>query len=86
MSEVEILGSEEINSGHLKAFIERIERAEEELEAIKDDIKDIYAELAGTGFDKKIVKMIIKIRKQDKDKRKEEQEILDLYMSALDIM
>jgi uncharacterized protein (UPF0335 family) len=75
--------SDIVNSGHLRSFIERIEKMEEEKKAIADDIKDIYAEAKGTGFDSKIIKMIVKLRRQDKDKRKEEEEILDLYLSAL---
>ena len=77
--------AEEIESGHLKAFIERIERLEEEKKALADDIKDVYAEAKGTGFDVKIMRKIVSIRKQDNEKRKEEDESLSLYMSALGI-
>lgn len=73
-----------VNAGHLKAFIERIERLEEEKKAIADDIKDVYAEAKGTGFDVKIIRKIVSIRKQDREKRREEEEILDLYMAALE--
>lgn len=73
----------EVNSGHLKSFIERIERLEEDKKAIADDIKDVYAEAKGTGFDIKIIRKIVSIRKQDVDKRREEDEILDLYLAAL---
>ena len=76
---------QEGNAGHLKAFIERIERLEEEKKALADDIKDVYAEAKGTGFDVKIMRKIISIRKQDREKRREEEEILDLYMAALGI-
>ena len=72
-----------INVERLKGFIERIERLEEEKKALSDDIKDIYAEVKGSGYDAKIVKMIIKIRNQDRDKRLEEEEILNLYLAAL---
>jgi len=75
--------TEEVNAGHLKAFIERIERLEEEKKAISDDIKDVYAEAKGNGFDVKIIKTIVKLRKLDRDKRRETEEILDLYMSAI---
>ena len=78
-------GSEEVNAGHLRAFIERIERLEEEKKALADDIKDVYAEAKGTGFDVKIMRKIISIRKQDREKRREEEEILDLYLAALGI-
>lgn len=77
------ISNEAVNSGHLKAFIERIERLEEEKKAIADDIKDVYAEAKGTGFDIKIMRKIVSLRKQDRDKRREEEEILDLYLSAL---
>jgi len=72
-----------VNGGHLRAFIERIEKLEEEKRAIADDIKDVYGEAKGTGFDPKIMRKIISLRRQDKSKRQEEEEILDLYMTAL---
>jgi uncharacterized protein (UPF0335 family) len=72
-----------VNAGHLRAFIERIEKLEEEKKAIADDIKDVYAEAKGTGFDSKILRKIVSIRKQDRDQRREEEEILDLYLAAL---
>lgn len=67
----------------LRAFIERIERLEEEKAAIADDIKDVYAEAKGTGFDTKILKTVIKVRKQDADERAEQEAILDTYLMAL---
>jgi uncharacterized protein (UPF0335 family) len=72
-----------LDGGHLKAFIERIERLEEEKKATGDDIKDVYAEAKGNGYDVKIMRKIIGIRKQDDSKRREEEEILDLYLSSL---
>ena len=80
-----VTGTEEVNAGHLRAFIERIERLEEEKKALADDIKDVYAEAKGNGFDVKIMRKIVSIRKQDREKRREEEEILDLYMAALGI-
>ena len=71
-----------IDAGHLRAFIERIEKLEEEKRAIADDIKDVYAEAKGTGYDIKIVRKIVSLRRQDKQKREEEEEILDLYLSG----
>ena len=68
---------------HLLAFIERIERLEEDKAQVSADIKDVYAEAKGTGYDVKIVRKIVAIRKQDKDKRREEEEILALYLNAL---
>jgi uncharacterized protein (UPF0335 family) len=75
--------SEEVNSGHLRAFVERIERLEEEKRALADDIKDVYGEAKANGFDVKIMRKIVSIRKQDRDKRIEEETILDLYLAAL---
>lgn len=67
----------------LRAFIERIERVEEEQDAIKLDIKEIYAEAKGNGFDTKILRQIVKIRKMDSHERMENEALLELYMSAL---
>jgi uncharacterized protein (UPF0335 family) len=67
----------------LKQFVERIERLEEEKKALADDIKDVYAEMKGRGFDTKVVRQIVRIRKQDHAERKELEAILDLYMEAL---
>jgi uncharacterized protein (UPF0335 family) len=79
----EVTGIEEINSGHLRAFIERIERLNEEKKALAEDIKEVYAEAKGNGFDPKIVRKIVSIRGQDPDKRVEEETLVDLYMAAL---
>lgn len=68
---------------HLRSFIERIERLEEEKKALSEDIKDVYGEAKGNGFDVKIMRKIVALRKQDREKRHEEEEILDLYMAAL---
>lgn len=67
----------------LKAFIERIERLEEEKQTIADDIKEVYAEAKGTGFDTKILRQVIRIRKQDSAERQEQEALLDLYLHAL---
>ena len=67
----------------LKAFIERVERLEEEKAALGDDIKEVYAEAKGVGFEVKIVRRIIKLRKMDIEKRREEDELLELYKSAI---
>lgn len=69
--------------GQLRAFIERIERLEEEKTTIGDDIKEVYAELKGSGFDSKIVRMIIRLRKKEDHERQEEEAMLQLYMDAL---
>jgi uncharacterized protein (UPF0335 family) len=80
------MSTSSVDAGHLRAFIERIERLEEEKKTIADDIKDVYAEAKGTGYDVKIIRKIVSIRKQDHEKRKEEEEILDLYMAALGML
>ena len=67
----------------IKAFIERIERLEEEKAAIAGDIKEVYAEAKGNGFDTKVLRKIISIRKQDANERLEQEALLELYMSAL---
>jgi uncharacterized protein (UPF0335 family) len=72
-----------LDGGHLKAFIERIERLEEEKGQIADDIKAVYAEAKGNGYDAKIMRKIVARRKKDADKVREEEEILDLYLAAL---
>lgn len=67
----------------LKQFVERIERLEEEKAGIAGDIKDVFAELKGRGFDSKAIRQILRIRKQDQSERQEQEAILDLYMQAL---
>ena len=69
----------------LKQFVERVERLEEEKKAISGDIREVYAEMKGRGFDIKAVREIIKIRRQDHSERKEMEAILELYMSALNM-
>lgn len=88
--EVEIDVSDDITSdvqtiavGQLRAFIERIERLEEEKKTVGDDIKEVYAELKGAGFDSKIVRTIIQKRKKEDHERQEEEAMLQLYMDAL---
>jgi uncharacterized protein (UPF0335 family) len=70
----------------LKSFVERIERLEEEKQTIQDDIKDVYAEAKGTGFDVKILRQVIRLRKQDKSEREEQEAVLELYLQALGMM
>lgn len=76
-------GSNAIARDHLRAFIERIERLEEEKKAVADDIKEVFAEAKGSGFDTKIMRQVLRIRKQDKNERDEQLAILDMYLSAL---
>jgi uncharacterized protein (UPF0335 family) len=70
----------------LKSFIERIERLEEEKRALSGDIKEVYAEAKGTGFEPKIMRQIVKIRKMDKDDLDEEETLLDIYKRALGML
>jgi uncharacterized protein (UPF0335 family) len=67
----------------LKSFCDRIERLEEEKKGLADDIKDIYAEAKGTGFDVKTLRKLVRLRKMDAEKRREEEELIDLYKAAI---
>jgi len=71
---------------HLKAFVERIERLEEEKKALADDIRDVYAEAKGTGFDVKALRTVVRMRKQDVNERREQEAILETYMHALGML
>ena len=70
----------------LKSFIERIERLEEEKRVLGSDIKEVYTEAKGTGFEPKIMRQIIKIRRKDKEEVDEEESLLDLYKRALGML
>ena len=72
-----------VAAGQLRSFIERIERLEEEKKGLSDDIRDVFAEAKGNGFDTKIMRQVIRLRKKDTNERQEEEAILDLYMHAL---
>jgi len=67
----------------LRTIIERIERLEVDKAAIMNDLKEVYAEAKGEGFDVKILRKIVRIRKQDTAKRQEEEALIDLYLSAI---
>jgi uncharacterized protein (UPF0335 family) len=69
--------------GKLKSLIERIERLEEDKKGISGDLKEVYAEAKGEGFDTKIIRKVVRIRAQDKAKRQEEEALIDLYISAI---
>jgi uncharacterized protein (UPF0335 family) len=71
---------------HLKAFVERIERLEEEKKALADDIRDVFAEAKANGFDVKALRAVIRLRKQDVDERREQEAILETYMHALGML
>lgn len=70
----------------LKSIIARVEKLEEEKAAIADDIKDVFAEAKGNGYDVKAIRQIIKLRKMDAQEREEEETILDTYMRALGML
>ena len=70
----------------LKAIIERIERLEEEKKTISDDIRDVYAEAKGNGYDVKALRQVVRLRKQDKDERAEQEAILETYLQALGML
>ena len=70
---------------HLKSFINRIERLEEERAALTADIKEVYSEAKGTGFDTKIMRQVIRMRKLDKADFQEQEAMLDLYLTAMDM-
>ena len=69
--------------GQLKAIVERIERLEEEKKTIAADIKEVYAEAKGNGFDIKILRKVISLRKKDASERQEEESMIDVYLAAL---
>ena len=70
----------------LKAFVERIERLEEEKAALAGDIKDVYLEAKGTGFDVKVLRQVIRLRKQNINERKEMEAVLETYLAALGML
>ena len=72
-----------VAADQLKSFVERIERLEEEKDTISSDIKDVYEEAKGNGYDTKILRQVIRLRRQDKSEREEMEALLELYMQAL---
>lgn len=72
-----------VQGDQLKSIVQRIERLEEEKKTIADDIKEVYAEAKGNGYDVKVLRKVIALRKRDLDERKEEEAILDLYLQAV---
>ncbi len=72
-----------LNNNQLKSIVERVERLEEEKKTIADDIKEVYAEAKGNGYDVKILRQVVRLRKIDIDERRESEAILDLYMQAV---
>ena len=74
-----------VSAERLKSFVERIERLEEEKSALAGDIREIYAEAKGTGFDARILRQVVRLRKMDRADRQEQEELLELYKRALDL-
>ena len=71
---------------HLKAFVERIVKLEEEKKAISDDVRDVYSEAKANGFDTKALRAIVRMRKEDADERREHEAVLETYMHALGML
>lgn len=82
MSEASI-GDNSVNEGHLRAFIERVERLHEERKALSKDISEVYGEAKSSGFDPKAMKEVVKLRGMDRDKRIEHETLVDLYRNAV---
>lgn len=83
MTEESKIGHNSVSGDRLKSFIERVERLEEEKKAAGEDIKDVYSEAKVAGFEPKILKKIVALRKQNLEKRREERELLELYAAAI---
>ena len=79
-------GHNSVDRDRLKAFVERVERLTEEKDALATDIREVYGEAKATGFDTKILRRVIALRKIDNDSRKEQEAIMDLYLSALGML
>lgn len=79
------MSNSDVTADQLRLFIERIERLEEEKKGIADDIRDVYCEVKSVGYDAKITRQIIKLRKMSADDRAETEAILNLYLSALNM-
>ena len=77
------MSTDNVSAEQLRLFIERIETLEEEKKGMADDIKDVYAEDKGTGFDAKTMKAIVRLRKMEKAARQEAEALLDIYKTAL---
>jgi len=79
-------GHNSVDRDRLKNFVERIENLADEKDALANDIREVYGEAKGVGFDTKILRRVIALRKMDNDSRREEEAILDLYLSALGML
>jgi len=78
-----MVDTQSVAADQLRSIIERVERLEEEKNALSNDIRDVYAEAKANGFDKRVLKRIVALRRQDRDQRMEEEAILELYKQAL---
>ncbi len=74
-----------VSAERLRAFVQRIERLEEEKGALAGDIREVYSEAKGTGYDVKVLRQVIRLRKMDKTDRAEQEAVLDTYMRALEM-
>lgn len=79
-------GANSVAAGQLKAIVERIERLEEEKREVAEQIREVYAEAKGNGFDAKTLRKIVALRRKPSDERAEEEAMLDLYLSALGML
>ena len=75
--------TEGVVASRLRSFVQRIERLEEEKASLAQDIREVYSEAKGEGFDVKVLRRIISLRKKDPEKRREEEELLEIYLAAL---
>ena len=72
-----------ISSDRLRSFVKRVEKLEEDRAAVGEDLKEVYAEAKGTGFDTKIIRQLVRLRKMQIEKRREQEQLLELYKSAI---
>lgn len=77
------IGSNSVDAGHLRAFVDRIENLESEKSALVEDIKEVYGEAKSSGLDSKIIRKIVSLRKKQEEARREEATIMSLYLDAL---
>ena len=85
MTKPDIGHNSEVDASQLRSIVERVERLQSERKELADGIADVYAEARGNGFDVKVLCEVVKIRAQDRDKRREFTEILDLYLGELGV-
>jgi uncharacterized protein (UPF0335 family) len=83
MTDTAGFSTESVSAGQLRSIIERVETLEEEKRAVADQIKEVYAEAKGNGFDTKAIRKIVSLRRKDAQEREEEETVLELYMTAI---